>query len=89
MSTGSFTIRLLMVVGDSIRSTRSVVFKLFWVAPHLEVFDLTEADLELHQTNSSAFTLLVKKLSLKHCPLNKPCKTEKFGSHFNVNQYSA
>ena len=43
-----------------------VVFKLFLVVAHSEVFDLTEAHLELlHQTYSSTFTLLVKKTFFK------------------------
>ena len=38
---------------------------------HLKVFDSTAAHLELlHQSYSSAFTLLVEKISLKHCYLD-------------------
>ena len=49
-----------------------MVFKLFWVAADLELFGSTAAHLELlHQIYSSAFTLLVKNFSLKHCYLEE------------------
>ena len=53
---------------------------------HLEVFDCTAPYLKLlHQTCSSAFTLLVKNFVQNIATLNELCKTEKFRSHFNVN----
>ena len=62
----------------------------FWVAAHLEEFDSTAGHLELlHQIYSFAFTLLVKNFVQNIVTLNEQCKSKKFRSHFNVNQYSA
>ena len=68
---------------------RTVVFKLFWVVAHLEVFDLTAAHLEpMHQAYSSAFILLVKNFLQNIATLKELWETEKFGSRFNVNGWS-
>ena len=62
---------------------RTVVFKLFLVAAHLEVFDSTAAHLELlHQTYSSAFTLLVKKFSLEYCYPERTMQNRKIQKSF-------
>ena len=73
-------------VGGYNQFYRPVVFKLFWVPAHLQVFDLTAAHLELmHQTYSSAFILLDKKISIKHCYLERTMQSRKIQKYFNVN----
>ena len=56
----------------------------FWLRhSYLKVFDSTAAHLELqHQIYSSAFTLLVKKISLKHCYFERTMQNRKIQKLF-------